>query len=88
MATRFISETEWGVSLSHISSHGDENLPSAYVCSPAVAPHRRDYQERQIEAGRIERPPPNVRSAGAVFHEYMYVVYLLFKSKDKAAAEI
>lgn len=75
----------------NICQMAGENRPPAYVCFPAVAPHRRDYQERQIEAGRIDKPPPSAHSAGgsAVFHKYMYVVYLLFKSKDKAAvAEI
>lgn len=52
-------------------------------------PHIQDYQECKIQPNQIDKPPPSAYVVGgsAVFHKYMYILYLLFKSKDKAAVE-
>ncbi len=46
----------------------------------------RDYQETEIRPNQADKPPPNVYVVGgsAVFHKYMYILYLLFKFKDKS----
>lgn len=46
----------------------------------------RDYQEKKTNPHQTDKPPPNVYVVGgsAVFHKYMYILYLLFKSKDKS----
>lgn len=46
----------------------------------------RDYQKSEIHPSQTDKPPPDVYVVGgsAVFHKYMYILYLLFKSKDKS----
>lgn len=46
----------------------------------------RDYPESDIHPNQTDKPPPNVYVVGgsAVFHKYMYILYLLFKSRDKS----
>lgn len=43
-------------------------------------------KESEIHPNQTDKPPPNVYVVGgsAVFHKYMYILYLLFKSKDKS----
>lgn len=45
----------------------------------------RDYQASRSHPNQADKPPPSVYVVGgsAVFHKYMYILYLLFKSKDK-----
>ena len=48
--------------------------------------HLKYYQESDIHSNPTDKPPPNVYVLGgsAMFHKYMYILYLLLKSKDKS----
>lgn len=49
----------------------------------------RDYQESKIQPNQTDKPSPSVYVVGgsAVLHKSMYILYLLFKCKDKSCGK-